>query len=382
MSINVLIGNIFDTKAQTLVNTVNCVGIMGKGIAQEFKKRFPAMFKDYQERCGRKEVQLGRPYLYRDLYGVSIVNFPTKAHWRSVSRLEDICNGLTYFLEKYKEWGITSIAFPPLGCGNGGLEWDAVGPLIYQKLSPIEIPVEIYAPYGTPKQKLTLPFLNEKIGAPESMPYGSSGQKIKPEWIVLLEIVRTLQKQPYARPVGRIIFQKICYTATEMGLDTGFFYKQGAYGPFSSQIKPTLTILANNNLVIETQVGQMTALRIGPEYETIREQYIQTIRKYQKIIEKVSDLFMRIKSTEQAEEVSTVLYSIRRLKQETQKDRISEREIYDFILKWKKNWDTSQKKYAVASAIRNLGMLQWIKTDYSENLPIESVLSQTGSISS
>jgi hypothetical protein len=85
-----LIGDMFASQAQTLVNTVNCVGVMGKGVALEFKKRFPAMFDDYLARCGRKQVRLGEPYLYRDLGGAMVVNFPTKDHWRSSSRLADI----------------------------------------------------------------------------------------------------------------------------------------------------------------------------------------------------------------------------------------------------------------------------------------------------
>ena len=150
-----LIGDLFISKAQTLVNTVNCVGIMGKGVALEFKNRFPVMFEDYVVRCDRKLVKLGEPYLYHGLAGEMIVNFPTKDHWRSPSRLADIEHGLDYFVSHCADWGITSVAFPPLGCGNGGLEWSEVGPLIYAKLHRLPIAIEVYAPYGTPKNELT-----------------------------------------------------------------------------------------------------------------------------------------------------------------------------------------------------------------------------------
>ena len=146
----VLIGDILQSKAQTLFNTVNCVGIMGKGIALEFKKRFPKMFGDYVQRCERKEVKPGVPYLYKTLLLPQIINFPTKDHWKSVSRITDIEHGMQLLLSQYKEWGITSLAIPPLGCGNGQLEWKAVGPLIYRYASQMNIPVELYAPYGTP----------------------------------------------------------------------------------------------------------------------------------------------------------------------------------------------------------------------------------------
>ena len=119
--IKVLEGDMFQSTAQTLVNTVNCVGIMGKGVALEFKNRFPDMFKDYVERCNRGEVKIGQPYLYKSLFLPWILNFPTKDHWRSVTNLQDIVHGLDYLLSHYKEWGITSIAVPPLGCGHGVL---------------------------------------------------------------------------------------------------------------------------------------------------------------------------------------------------------------------------------------------------------------------
>jgi O-acetyl-ADP-ribose deacetylase (regulator of RNase III)/uncharacterized protein YwgA len=372
MSINVLIGNLFDSKAQTLVNTVNCVGIMGKGIAQEFKKRYPEMFKDYKDLCERGAVQLGRPQIFKSLYDKQIINFPTKKHWRSVSRIEDIVNGLDHFVEKCKDWGVTSIAFPPLGCGNGGLEWDVVGPLMYQKLSSLAIDIEIYAPYGTSKQKMTEKFLTSQPVSQQRSTRNIHKQKVKLEWLPLIEIIYRLQKQPYANPVGRTIFQKICYTVTEMGLDTGFLFKQSSYGPFSSQIKPALSVLANSNVIFEKQLGKMIALRIGPEYEKIRSQNLDVIDRYRTIIEMTTDLFIRIKSTDQAEEVSTVLFSSRKLQQETKRDRIPEEEILNHILNWKKSWNNKERKHSVASAIRNLGMLRWIRTEYSENLPVQT----------
>src|ERR1700757_1325876 len=126
----VLIGDIFESKAQTLVNTVNTVGVMGKGIALGFRKRFPEMYEDYVRRCERREVRLGKPYLYRCLVPPNVINFPTKDHWRSVSRLNDIVRGLEYLGVHVTEWDVTSLAVPPLGCGEGMLEWRVVGPTL------------------------------------------------------------------------------------------------------------------------------------------------------------------------------------------------------------------------------------------------------------
>jgi O-acetyl-ADP-ribose deacetylase (regulator of RNase III) len=144
-----VIGNLFTSSAQSLVNTVNCVGVMGKGVALEFKKRYPAMHEDYVQRCERKAVRLGEPYLYEDSSGIKTINFPTKDHWRSPSRLQDIERGLDFLVHHIADWKVTSTALPPLGCGNGGLEWAEVGPLVFRKLSTLPIDVELYAPYGT-----------------------------------------------------------------------------------------------------------------------------------------------------------------------------------------------------------------------------------------
>lgn len=145
--IKIVKGNILNSKMQTVVNTVNCVGVMGKGIALAYKKAYPEMYKDYRERCQRGEVKLGFPYCYK-LYGNRwVLNFPTKGHWKQWSQTEDIEAGLEHLLQNFKKWGITSIAIPPLGCGNGGLDWNDVFPLIMSCVKKMSIPAEIYVPF-------------------------------------------------------------------------------------------------------------------------------------------------------------------------------------------------------------------------------------------
>jgi O-acetyl-ADP-ribose deacetylase (regulator of RNase III)/uncharacterized protein YwgA len=361
-----LIGDLFASHATTLVNTVNCVGIMGKGVAQEFKKRYPAMFEDYAERCQQKRVKLGEPYLYPDPSGVSIINFPTKDHWRSPSRLADIEQGLDHFVRCYRDWKVTSVAFPPLGCGNGGLKWEEVGPLMFAKLRGLGIEVEVYAPYGTPKTQLTEHFL----GGPRQMELGGQGrrqEKLNPQWVVLMDVLRELGEQPYASPVGRTIFQKICYVATEMGVDTGFHFKKGNYGPFADEVKVALHEFANRNWVQEEQLGQMMALRVSPQYIQDRSRYADVLEKHSRRIAKTVDLFSRIKNTSQAEEVLTVLFASRELKQRQPQKEIEERELLDYILDWKKTWRTDEKKQALMSAIRNLVLLGWMRLSLSES---------------
>ena len=138
-------GDLFQSKAQTLVNTVNCVGVMGKGVALAFKERYPEMYEDYREKCQRGKINPGELTLYKE-YEPWVLNFPTKRHWKSQSRLEDIDIGLRKLATGYKEWGITSLAMPALGCGHGGLDWNDVRALIEKYLGKTEIAIEIYEP--------------------------------------------------------------------------------------------------------------------------------------------------------------------------------------------------------------------------------------------
>lgn len=362
-----LIGDLFTSKGRTLVNTVNCVGVMGKGVAFEFKKRWPAMFEDYQRRCATKQVRLGEPYLYRDITGVSIINFPTKDHWRSPSRVADVASGLDHLVAHAGTWGIRSLALPPLGCGNGGLEWSEVGPLIYRKLHDAPFDVEVYAPFGTPAQQLTEEFLS----APPQISLSGQGRRqgrLNPDWVALVEVLRDVQAQPYANPIGRTIFQKLCYVLIEMGVPTGFQFGKGSYGPYSADVKVALHEMANRNWLQEKPLGRMVALMVGPQYERDRSRYAAHIKEQRKRIAKAVDLFSRIKNTEQAEEVLTVLYASRQIKQARSTETVTEQDIYDYILDWKKSWHTEEKQQAVANAIRNLVLLGWMKAEVSEKL--------------
>jgi O-acetyl-ADP-ribose deacetylase (regulator of RNase III) len=146
-------GNIFESPAQVLTNTVNCVGVMGKGLALEFKKRHPDLFADYKKRCDRLDVKPGRPYLWEN-DKVQVLNFPTKRHWRESSRLEDIEEGLKYLAQNYEHWGIYTLALPPLGCGNGGLSWNEVKPLVETHLGPLsDLEVFVYLPKASTASK-------------------------------------------------------------------------------------------------------------------------------------------------------------------------------------------------------------------------------------
>ena len=143
--VTLLRGNIFSTKMQTIVNTVNCDGVMGKGLALSFRLRYPQMFERYRELCREGLFTVGKLWLYNgDSSQRWVLNFPTKDHWKDPSQMEYIEMGLQKFVDTYKDHGIMSIAFPILGTNNGGLDKDAVRQLMQSYLSQCDISVEIY----------------------------------------------------------------------------------------------------------------------------------------------------------------------------------------------------------------------------------------------
>lgn len=141
--IEYLRGDIFMSPAQVIVNTVNTVGVMGKGIALEYKKRYPDMFVEYKKACENKDLKCGKLMLW---YGSDhwILLFPTKEHWRGSSKMEYIRLGLEAFRQHYADYNITSIAFPKLGCGNGGLKWEDVKLVMEEYLTDLPIDVYVY----------------------------------------------------------------------------------------------------------------------------------------------------------------------------------------------------------------------------------------------
>lgn len=139
-------GNIFSSDKQTIVNTINCVGVMGKGVALGFRLRYPEMYEKYRELCKTRQIAVGKLWLYKQSREVLqwILNFPTKIHWKFPSKMEYIEAGLQKFVDTYEEKGITSIAFPLLGTHNGGLDKIEVLDMMHSYLEKCSIPIDIY----------------------------------------------------------------------------------------------------------------------------------------------------------------------------------------------------------------------------------------------
>jgi len=370
--ISVVTGDIFESAAQTLVNAVNTVGVMGKGIALGFRKRFPDMFADYVRRCERHEVHLGRPYLYRRMIPPHIINFPTKDHWRSVSKLADIVAGLTYLEANISQWDVVSLAVPPLGCGEGHLEWRIVGPTLYRHLSRLGVPIELYAPFGTPHEELKPEFLEHRPPAPKharDQVQPSTSFHVEPGWVALVAIIEEVTKERYHWPIGRVGFQKLAYFATEAGIPTGLSYRRGSYGPYAAEVKHVLSSLINNGLIVEQKRGRMLAAAVGPTYSDARRGYEAFLSQWQSQIARVVDLVVRM-NTDDAEIAATVHFAAGRLREEAKGVPPTESAILNYVKQWKLRRRPPLNEGDVALAIRRLNVLGWIEAVPSEDLPL------------
>lgn len=223
-------GDILQADAEALVNTVNCVGIMGRGIALQFKNAFPSNFKAYAAACDREEVQPGRMFVFETgtmLNPKYIINFPTKRHWRGKSRMEDIESGLKALLVEIGERGIRSIAVPPLGAGLGGLPWPEVRYCIEEALRSVnDLEVIVFEPKGAPDPKVmartrNVPNMTAGRAALVTLMHRYLGGLMDP-FVTLLEV------------------HKLMYFLQEAGQPLKLQYKKHVYGPYSKNLRHVL----------------------------------------------------------------------------------------------------------------------------------------------
>ena len=212
-------GDLFADDAEALVNTVNCVGIMGRGVALQFKNAFPENFKAYAAACSRGAVQPGRMFIYETGHLTNpryIINFPTKRHWRGKSRMEDIEAGLVALVEEIRRRGIRSIALPPLGSGLGGLNWRDVRPRIEKALAPLsDVKVTVYEPGGraeprTMTRSREVPAMTTGRAALVGLVERYLGGLLDP-FVTLLEVHKLMYFMQAAGEPLRLQFQKAPY---------------------------------------------------------------------------------------------------------------------------------------------------------------------------
>lgn len=304
MSVEVKVGDLLASECQTLVNTVNTVGVMGKGIAAAFRDRFPAMYKDYKRRCeitdpsDPEKVQLGRPYLYRHppsqlsldselAPAPQIVNFPTKEHWRRPSSWSAILEGLDFLRAHLREWEVESIAVPPLGCGHGGLEWRVVGPTLYQRCVDFGIPVELYAPLGTTPDELDVEFLSgqafEAEGDAGKLDVGDAG---------LAVAIERLQESRVAGHLTESDLRSVAYFLSASGYPRDSNIDWGDAGLNDDAFRGSLNRIIRNDLVRKRARGGATDFTAGSTVADLKRLFLQSLERNASTIDTALESFL------------------------------------------------------------------------------------------
>jgi O-acetyl-ADP-ribose deacetylase (regulator of RNase III) len=224
-------GNILEADAEALVNTVNCAGFMGKGIALQFKQAFPANFKAYETACHAGQVVPGRMFVFdngRLINPRYVINFPTKRHWRGKSRIGDIRSGLKALIDDVRRLGVLAIAVPPLGCGLGGLDWREVRPIIEDAFLELpDVRVLLFEPVGTPEAK--------------AMPVGTARPRMTPARALFIKLMDAYAALEYSRTLLEV--QKLAYFLQEAGEPLRLNYEAGHYGPYAANLNKVLELM-------------------------------------------------------------------------------------------------------------------------------------------
>lgn len=226
-------GNLLDADADAFVNTVNTVGVMGKGIALQFKRAFPENYKAYKRACDAGEVELGRMLIW-DAGALApdgpryVINFPTKRHWRSNSTLADIRAGLEDLVRQIKDLSVRSVAVPPLGCGHGALRWAEVRPLIISAFERLpDVDVLLYPPEGAP--------------AAADQPVRTERPRMTPGRAALVGIMQ--RYLPFTVEITAVDIQKVMYFMQAAGEPLRLNYIKGRYGPYADNLRHVLSAM-------------------------------------------------------------------------------------------------------------------------------------------
>lgn len=226
MTITPTTGDLLEQKVDAIVNTVNTVGVMGKGVALQFKRRWPENFRAYERACKAHEVRVGKMFIF-DTGGLLlpkyIINFPTKEHWRGNSRIEFIESGLDDLVQQIRRLKIRSIALPPLGCGNGGLEWTQVQPLIASAFANLpDVEARLFAPSAERRQ----------LAAEAMPPKMTSGRA------AVVAVLAMYQRLQYS--LTQIEIQKLMYFLVASGEQLNLRFVQHKYGPYAAELNHVL----------------------------------------------------------------------------------------------------------------------------------------------
>ena len=293
--ISITDGNIIEADAEALVNTVNCVGYMGKGIALQFKQAYPRNFDAYSKACRSNDIKPGKMLVYEtgQMFNPRyIINFPTKRHWRGKSRLEDIVIGLNALVQDVKRLNIKSIAVPPLGCGLGGLRWSVVRPMIEKAFSELPyVEVRLYAPHGAPEAK--------------TMPVHTAEPKMTIARALLIKLMEKYLELSYRLTLLEV--QKLAYFLQEAGEPLQLRYEAGHYGPYAPNLNKLLERIEGHFIRgYGDRQKPDTEIELLPEAIEAANEFLKDNEDSKKRLQKVSEVIEGFETPYGVELLSTV----------------------------------------------------------------------------
>ncbi|MCY4385269.1 MAG: macro domain-containing protein [Nitrospinae bacterium] len=298
-------GNILVEDVEALVNTVNCVGVMGRGIALQFKKTFPENFKAYADACKRNEVQPGRMFVFETGQLTNpryIINFPTKRHWRGKSRMEDIDDGLKALAEEIRTRDIRSIALPPLGSGLGGLSWREVRPRIEAMLQEFsDLRAIVYEPGGGPAE-------NKRTNRSKEVPKMTQGRA------VLVNLMRRYLDGLLDPFVTLLEVHKLMYFMQIAGEPLRLNFREGPYGPYAENLRHVLTAIEGHLTSGYADGGDAPdkQLELVPGAVEDAREYLEAHPQTQSHFDRVSELVDGFESSFGLELLTTTHWVIRK----------------------------------------------------------------------
>lgn len=292
--------DILKEDVEAIVNTVNCVGIMGRGLALQFKNKFPQNFKEYQLACKNQEVQLGKMFVHQTGQLINpkyIINFPTKGHWKANSKIEDIENGLDDLINTIKKYNIKSIAIPPLGSGLGGLDWNEVKILIEEKLKNINCSIILFEPL---EQKI------EKSVSKE-IPKMTAGRAAL---IGLMDRYLQGLMDPF---ISLIEVHKLMYFMQESGETLRLNYQKAQFGPYADNLKHVLNAVEGHFISGYEDGGDAPSkqLKLIPKAIEDAKNYLANKRDTKQNLEKVAKLVDGFETPFGLELLSTVHWVVK-----------------------------------------------------------------------
>lgn len=272
-------GNILDARAEALVNTVNCVGVMGRGIALQFRNAFPDNYRAYKAACDRKEIEPGKVHVF-DLNRFEnprlIINFPTKQHWKGKSRVEHIESGLTDLVRVLHQYKVKSVAIPPLGCGLGGLDWGVVRPMIERALGALpEVQVYLFQPGGAPQAG--------------DMVIRTRAPKMTLGRAALLALMGRYLRSLMDDSISLLEIHKLLYFLQEAGQTLNLRYQKGTYGPYAENLRHVLKDMEGHYTIGFGDGADVPGKQIEPKGDAIErgEAFLamdrQTLSRFERV---------------------------------------------------------------------------------------------------